>query len=331
MFKVPKEDLIELNHVKHPANVLFVFPGIEGNCNAFIKLANYLEKKNIQTYGFEFTRHVPTDSIDSIAKYYIEMIGNKLRELGLTNSKWNLAGYSYGGMIAIEISAQLGPLCVENLFLFESSHDIFRLGGHSNALKFKLRITNESIFKNSVYLGVMSLYLSFMISLTANEALRNSLHEHLMNAKCRNLNDALEKAFDYIESNTTHDFESEEDKNEMKDYLRILVQKSNAGFVYILNGKLRQSIYLFRSRNFLYRKEMDEIFYKDTNDPRVEHKYEFDENDYNLKEICFSPGNQLTVVELEKGNHWTFIEENAEKISQHLEEIILFSLTKAKL
>jgi hypothetical protein len=220
---------------------------------------------------------------------------------------------------------------VENLFLFESSHDIFRLGGHSNALKFKLRITNESIFSNSVYLGVVSLYLSFMITLGRNEALRIALYKHLMNSNCKDLDDALEKAFDYIESNTTHEFENEDDKNEMKDYLRILVQKSDAGFVYNLGNKLSQRIYLMRSRNFLFKKEMGEIFFKDKDDPRVEHKYQFDENDYNLKEICLSSIDQVTVVELEKGNHWTFIDENAEKIAQFLEKFILLASIKAKL
>ena len=62
-----------------------------------------------------------------------------------------------------------------------------------------------------------------------------------------------------------------------------------------------------------------------------EHKYQFDENDYNLKEICLSPVDQLTVVELEKGNHWTFIDENADKIAQFLEKVILFASIKAKL
>jgi len=331
MFKVAKEDLIELNHVKEPLNVLFVLPGIEGNCNVFTQLGNYLEQKQIQIYGFEFTRQVPTDSIESMAKYYIGMIRNKMRQLELNKSKWNLAGYSFGGLIAIEISSQLGPKGVEKLFLFESSHDIFRLGGHANALKFKLRIKNESIFKNSIYLGVLSLYLSFMIALSPNEALRTALHEHLLNANCTDMDNALEKAFDYIKTNTTHEFENQEEKNEMKDYLRILVHKSDAGFVYTLRNKLSQPIYLIRCRNFLYKNEIGKIFYKDTEDPRIEHKYHFDQNDFNLKQICLSPETQLTIVELEKGNHWTFIDENAEKIAQYLEKIILFPLIKARL
>ena len=98
MFKIPREAVIKLNNVsKKPLKgLLFIVAGIEGNCEVFRDLAASLEYSDIQIFGLEYTDKVPTDTIGSVARFYSNLIQQKLAELN--ERRFSLAAYSFGGI-----------------------------------------------------------------------------------------------------------------------------------------------------------------------------------------------------------------------------------------
>jgi len=96
---------------------------------------------NYHVYGLEYSDKVPNDSIESAAKFFLEHVERKLIELGKNNCF--LAGYSFGGLIAIEMCALLErnehkfSFAITNLILLESSHKFFRVGVHVSLILIK--------------------------------------------------------------------------------------------------------------------------------------------------------------------------------------------------
>ena len=97
MFKIPNEDITSLNSVSNrPRAILFILAGIEGNCDVFKELSSSLEIFNIQIYGLTYSLKVPNDSIVSIARFYLGIIKQKLKELN--QHTFTLGCYSFGGI-----------------------------------------------------------------------------------------------------------------------------------------------------------------------------------------------------------------------------------------
>ncbi len=71
---MPDTELVELNLVDSAGIVLFVFSGIEGTHVQFNYLASLLEAPNVRVYSLEFTLKVPTDSFETIAWYFKDII-----------------------------------------------------------------------------------------------------------------------------------------------------------------------------------------------------------------------------------------------------------------
>ena len=98
MYKLPKQEIVQLNNVSEDPtarkNILFILAGIEGHCEALRDLAETLAYQNTLVYGLEYTSNVPCTSIQDSARFYLEKIFMKLRDLGET--VFHLAGYSYG-------------------------------------------------------------------------------------------------------------------------------------------------------------------------------------------------------------------------------------------
>jgi hypothetical protein len=331
MFKNPNNLIIKLNNVKQTdkADVIFVFPGLEGNCDAFRELADYLEDKNVQLFGLQFTNHVPYDSLEEAARFYISKIDSTIRELNF-NIVNNVAicGYSFGGLLAIEICHQMETkfrfendinFVISNLILLESSHLFFRVGVHHNSKKFGKLIPQTDIFAdNTVYTATLSIYLSVITGRLEN-AFKFELYDYLKSCNCFNLDDAIKKAFDYIITNEYYSFNSGIELDEMKSYLKLLMLKSNAGFIYHYDSihKLRVPTLLIKTKSFMYKKFINDLYYLDGkhNQPR---KLIMNENDYNLNEIA----EHTSVYVCEKGNHWTFINESSKQIADFISKIL---------
>ena len=232
-----------------------------------------------------------------------------------------------GGVIAIELCRLLEQEKIENFFvlnliLFESSHTFFNTGVHSNSKKFGITLANEDIFKRiNIYTGTLSIYLSHMIG----KPIKFELYEFLKN-RCLDLDDALKKAFDYLKLKDIYSFDNQEEMNEMKTFLKILMLKSNAAFLYKFGetNKLNTPVHLIKSSKFMYN-NLENLFIKQDCENNFVYKLETNKSNYDLPKIS----KHLKIFELEKGNHWSFILENSDKISEYLSEI--FDSSRSKL
>lgn len=173
MFEIPKSDIVCLNKVNDDSIqlVMFVLPGIEGNCDIFATLAKRLETKNVRVYGLEFSLNAPVQSVEASSRHYLGLIRQELKTLN--RHTFYLAAYSFGGMYAIEICHQLRTnptsdfdIRVDKMILFETSHLFFRRSVHVNALQYDTCLHHHlSILSNqAIYTGILffdaSSYLS---------------------------------------------------------------------------------------------------------------------------------------------------------------------------
>ena len=136
MFRVPENVIVSFDKVKEnkcKETILFLLPGLEGHCESLKELADKLSA-NFTVYGLEYTAEVPNLSIEAAARFNLDQIKRKLIELG--KKCCFLAGYSFGGLIAIEMcnlferSRKEFDFNITSLVLFESSHKFFRVGVH---------------------------------------------------------------------------------------------------------------------------------------------------------------------------------------------------------
>lgn len=328
MFKIPTHEIILLNNIVQTksTNVLFILPGIEGHCELVQQLAHKLANINVLVYGLQYTAQLATHSIEQTANFYLNQIKNELDKIKI--NKCLLAGYSFGGLIAIEMcrqyeSSKLDFKEITNLILFESSHKFFRIGIHVNAQKYNIRTTHKDMFqRNYIYIGSMIVYLSAMIGRSSlKEELYNYLNENSMN-----LDDALDKAFEYIKIKSYYTFDTENELKEMRFYLKILLLKSNSGLVYDFKADqmLHISVTLIKSNRFLY-KNISNLYVKTDYESNDEFKFEINQNDYSLNEIVTN----LTIIEYKNGNHFTFINENSDEIVDYFKKLI--NLNKSRL
>lgn len=99
---IPTECLVKLDSLA-PANSkkrpLFAVHAIEGFVTAIKPLA---AKLNVPVYGLQCTIETPLDSINELAKYYIQQI-----KTVQATGPYVIVGYSYGASVAFEIVAEL--------------------------------------------------------------------------------------------------------------------------------------------------------------------------------------------------------------------------------
>lgn len=334
MLEIPENSIIRLNEIREPVHVIFIISGIEGNvAGTFADLAQHLASKGrILVYGIEFSRRTPVDTIESIADNFLTLIQREL--VTLNKKSFTIVGYSFGGLVAVEVvnrALEIRSICVETLILLESSVKLFNYGVHVNAKQFDQTIANEPFISNKKILaGPLSIYVSFLIGNPMSKELKHDLYDYLM-IQCPNDHDLdalIGKLFEYIKRKKYYEFDSEREEHEMRDYLKLMILKSHAAFVYRSDKKLPAGfkVHLLRSENFLYRNFLDQVYYLDDSGQRL--KFEMDERDLSAGEIMTDTGNDLRLTVFQKGNHWTFINENLEEISQIISSIVQ---TKSKL
>lgn len=324
MFKLPSKPLRKLNNVNKIKSILFILAGLEANCDCFEGLAEELANQCVQTYALEYSKDVPVDNIHSVAVFYMNLIEKELDETKF--DCFNLAGYSFGGLISIELCRKVEiekRFKIQNLIIIESSHTFFRLGVHSNSKKFSMNIGNTDIFSDQkVYTGTLAIYFSFLVG-RMGQTFRLELYNYLNEHKIENLDQALDLAFDYVKKSG----DSDSDYEEKKEYLKILMLKSNAGllFSYDLSQKLKSNVSLIKTKDLLY-KDLDLKYIDD--DGRVK-KFDFDTEDYDLRKIL-DKNNLLKIFIIEKGNHFSFMYESIEQLTSIILNLIL-NFTKSKI
>lgn len=324
MFKLPSKPIRKLNNVDKIKSMLFILAGLEANCDCFEGLAQELTNHCIQTYALEYSKEIPVDNIHSVAAFYLNLIEKELNRTKIDCI--NLAGYSFGGLISIELCRMVETdkrFNIQNLIIIESSHTFFRLGVHSNSKKFSMNIGNTDIFLDQkIYTGTLSIYFSFLVG-RMGQSFRLELYKYLNEHKIENLDQSLDLAFDYV--NKSGDIDN--DLEEKKKYLKILMLKSNAGLVfsYDLSHKLKSNVSLIKTKELLYH-DLDVKFIDD--DGRVK-KFDFDSEDYDLRKIL-DKNNSLKIFIIEKGNHFSFMYESIEQLTSIFLNLIL-NFTKSKI
>uniref|UniRef100_A0A8C7S0I9 Fatty acid synthase n=1 Tax=Oncorhynchus mykiss TaxID=8022 RepID=A0A8C7S0I9_ONCMY len=125
-----------LNEVQSVERPLFLVHPIEGSIAAFRTLT---AKLSVPCYGLQCTKAAPLDSIQSLAAYYVECIGQVQSE-----GPYRIAGYSFGACVAFEMCSQLQAQgrTIEYLFLFDGSHSY--VAAYTQSYKSKLTPGNES-------------------------------------------------------------------------------------------------------------------------------------------------------------------------------------------
>jgi hypothetical protein len=328
MFNIPEHDTIKLNEVKDisHASILFIFPGVEGNCDALAELATLLSSRNIQVYGLEFSKNAPENSVEDAASYFLNSIQAVMKKLNRT--RFFVAGYSFGGLLAIEVchklksnSSKYSHLVAEKLILFETSHIFFRRSVHAIAKTYNICIPHRSIFNDiRIYPGSLSIYLGFMIG-HSNRKFRFGLYDFLQNQSVNDLDDALDKSFKYVTEKDFYTFSDQTELTKMREYLRHILVKSNVAFLYEFDLKKKQKlnlqVCLIKSNDFLYRNSKDLFYMTEEN---KQERFDLDESDFNLREIIES-GSDLKVFDCENGNHWTFISENLDFIAKIISDL----------
>jgi acetoacetyl-CoA synthetase len=96
---------------------LFIVHGVGGTVFDLAPLGKEIESDGpvyaIQARGID-GQDTPITSIHEMADYYVEAIRD------VTNGPYRLAGYSFGGMVAVEMARRLGAENVETLILLDS-------------------------------------------------------------------------------------------------------------------------------------------------------------------------------------------------------------------
>jgi len=117
---MPKQCLVKLNadvKVSKPKENIFIVHPIEGVTFALATLA---KKVDCTVYGIQCVQEADLQSVPSLAKFYLKEI-RKVQPQG----PYTIAGYSFGGAIALEMALQLekeNKQLVKNLLFLDGSH-----------------------------------------------------------------------------------------------------------------------------------------------------------------------------------------------------------------
>ncbi|NXH15465.1 FAS synthase, partial [Bucco capensis] len=130
---------LRLNGVQSAERPLFLVHPIEGSIAVFEALAARL---HMPCYGFQCTKAAPLDSIQSLARYYIECMKQIQPE-----GPYRIAGYSFGACVAFEMCSQLqaqqnASHALNSLFLFDGSHSF--VAAYTQSYRAKLSEGSEA-------------------------------------------------------------------------------------------------------------------------------------------------------------------------------------------
>ncbi|MGI5379091.1 amino acid adenylation domain-containing protein [Streptomyces sp. CA-251387] len=106
--------LVDEGHTEH---TLFVFPPGEGGAESYLSnLAQRLPGHRLVLFN-NVHLHTPMESFEAVARYYLDHI-RKVQPAG----PYSLLGWSFGGIVALEASAQLARAGekIDNLFVIDS-------------------------------------------------------------------------------------------------------------------------------------------------------------------------------------------------------------------
>ncbi|XP_050423114.1 fatty acid synthase-like isoform X2 [Adelges cooleyi] len=137
---VPQETVVDMKKEDNGKPNLFMFSAIEGFVSALQDVASKLP---FNVYGLQCTQDAPTDSMTSLAKFFI----SKIKEVQ-KSGPYNLVGYSFGASVAYETGVNLEASGDKvNLVLLDGSPAYVLT--HQNA--FKNRHSDNKVDEKDAY------------------------------------------------------------------------------------------------------------------------------------------------------------------------------------
>ncbi|KAI6188362.1 Fatty acid synthase [Aphelenchoides besseyi] len=140
----PEHIVVKCNKVEEGPVTFFVHP-IEGIASPLNRVTS---KCTFPAYCLQFTRNIPTDSIESVALKYIK----ELKQIQ-PKGPYRIIGYSYGACIGFEIATKLqeldGPDSVERLILLDGSH--LYMQTYRNVYRHAFGVTGDTLVNNPLF------------------------------------------------------------------------------------------------------------------------------------------------------------------------------------
>lgn len=303
--EVPNEVFIPLNG-GDGARVL-MFPPIEGNFKTLIPIFSHLTRP---ITGANWNTHIDKyESVQQIGEFYVK----KIRETYPTESQFDLVGYSFGGILALEVAMQLqetyGVQAVNKLILMDSSPDLFH--AQSAELLSKKGLDSEDKAQVEVLVGVASCFL--------NIGEIGRLKDHLLGVK------EIEKRYQVLADLI----------NRQTDYVCDAKKVASAAERYFHKMKLTY----FYNTSQKFNGDLTLIRCSESTDENV--VAEFNVPDYGLSKVCLrrERGRDTNSLKLFfhlqyvtgnvqvyriPGTHTSFIKENAEQVGSYLDTTLTY-------
>ncbi|CAD5216833.1 unnamed protein product [Bursaphelenchus okinawaensis] len=139
----PESTIIQCNK-ETEGPVTFVHP-IEGIATP---LNRVMSKCTFPAYCFQFTRHAPTDSIESVADYYIKEM-KKVQPEGPYRPVLHRDGSCIAFEMATKLQEQDGPRSVEKLILLDGSH--LYMQTYRNVYRHAFGVTGDTLVDNPLF------------------------------------------------------------------------------------------------------------------------------------------------------------------------------------
>lgn len=173
-FELPSEPFIRLNNVEAAGRPVFFIPPIEGDFELIQPLSKYIERPII---GLNWVAELDQiDSLEEVASYYVKQLRSTYPD-----DQYDIMGYSYGGLIALEIVLQLQKMYGE-----KSAKKLILLDGAPDYLKkflVELRSLNHSdvneINEDDAHIEMLLGFTSMVYPIDA--AAKESFKEKLLN------------------------------------------------------------------------------------------------------------------------------------------------------
>ena len=203
-----KGNFLRLNEVD-AGKPIFCFPPIEGSFRSLIPLCKHINRPVVGVAWTEDADNIK--SIKDLVEYYIHLL-----KQNYPDSQYDLMGYDYGGLIALETAAQLqssqGENSAKKIALIESSHDLIK--HYSNDLLNRHKQNDEMTFNE-----LLIEYLNIFYPLEESE--KNELMEELIEmrkskeAKLKRISDIFTSKLGCSNSNSSS-FEDSESESKNK-------------------------------------------------------------------------------------------------------------------
>nr|XP_002738672.1 PREDICTED: fatty acid synthase-like [Saccoglossus kowalevskii] len=171
------ETVVDLHKIENDTGrPLFIIHPIEGTVTELMDLACRLQ---CTCYGIQGTPDVPTDSIESMARCYIDRM-QAIQPIG----PYRLAGYSFGASVAFEMALQLqskknADNRLEQLILLDGSHAY--VSAHTQLYRDKFEAEDENVMETVAMFAFVQKFIPINYpqlkeEFTACKSLQSRLH-----------------------------------------------------------------------------------------------------------------------------------------------------------